>query len=143
MAMSMDDSARNVSSINVTPMIDNLLALWIIFMAIAPAAPKGLAALRPQTPGNKNTVQSAGAIVIQLSNRPGGVVSYKINQADVSHTGLLSKLTGIYANRAERLMFVKGDDDVNFASIADVIDMGRAANVNHTGLMTPKIQIGQ
>ena len=56
---------------------------------------------------------------------------------------MLPKLTEIYANRAERVMFVKGDDDVNFASIADVIDIGRAANVDHIGLMTPKIQAGQ
>ena len=49
------------------------------------------------------------------------------------------KLTEIYANRAERVMFVKGDDDLNFAYIAEVIDIGHAANVDHIGLMTPKI----
>jgi biopolymer transport protein TolR len=52
-------------------------------------------------------------------------------------------LTNIYANRAERVMFVKGDDDVSFASIANVIDIARAANVDNIGLMTPKIQAGQ
>jgi biopolymer transport protein ExbD len=49
----------------------------------------------------------------------------------------------MYANRAERVMFVRGDDDLNFAYIAEVIDIGRAANVDHIGLMTPKIQAGQ
>jgi len=43
---------------------------------------------------------------------------------------LLSRLTEIYANRAERVMFVRGDDDLNFAYIAEVIDIGRAANVD-------------
>ncbi len=56
---------------------------------------------------------------------------------------LQARLTDIYANRAERVMFVRGDDDVNFAYIADVIDIGKAANVDHIGLMTPKIQAGQ
>ena len=52
-------------------------------------------------------------------------------------------MTEIYANRAERVMFVKGDDDINFAYVAEVIDIGRAANVDHIGLMTPKILAGQ
>ena len=55
----------------------------------------------------------------------------------------MPKLTEIYANRAERVMFVRGDDNVDFGQIADVIDIGRAANVDHIGLMTPKIQLGQ
>jgi biopolymer transport protein ExbD len=56
---------------------------------------------------------------------------------------LLAKLTEIYANRAERVMFVRGDDQVDFRYIAEVIDLGRAANVDHIGLMTPKIMAGQ
>ena len=49
-------------------------------------------------------------------------------------------LTKIYSDRAERVMFVKSDDGVNFAFIADVIDIAKAANVDHIGLMTPKLQ---
>jgi biopolymer transport protein ExbD len=61
----------------------------------------------------------------------------------VSHAELLPRLTDIYSNRAERIMFIKGDDDLNFAYVADAIDIGRAANVDHIGLMTPKILAGQ
>jgi biopolymer transport protein ExbD len=61
----------------------------------------------------------------------------------VAHGDLLARLQDIYANRAERIMFIKGDDDVNFAFVADVIDIGRAAGVDHIGLMTPKILAGQ
>jgi biopolymer transport protein ExbD len=61
----------------------------------------------------------------------------------VQKRDLLSKLQGIYANRAERVMFVRGDDDVNFMYVAEVIDIGRAAGVDHIGLMTPKIMAGQ
>jgi biopolymer transport protein ExbD len=75
--------------------------------------------------------------------RPGAAPTYKINETEVAKTDLLARLTEIYANRAERVMFVKGDDDLNFAYIAEVIDIAHAANVDHIGLMTPKIMAGQ
>jgi biopolymer transport protein TolR len=134
-----------MGEINVTPMIDILLVLLIIFMVIVPVTPKGLDALVPQPPKNPQQQQQQNdrTIVVQVLYRPGQAPAYKINETDVEHADLLQKLTDIYANRAERVMFVKGDDDLNFAYIADVIDIGRAANVDHIGLMTPKIQAGQ
>jgi biopolymer transport protein TolR len=73
----------------------------------------------------------------------GSQVAYKINQDDVAKRDLLARLTAIYQNRAERIMFIKGDDDVNFAQVADVIDIGTQAGVDHVGLMTPKILAGE
>jgi biopolymer transport protein TolR len=144
MAFSMGGSG-SMSEINVTPMIDILLVLLIIFMVIVPVTPRGLDALVPQPPKNPQQQQQPNdrTIVVQVIYRPGQQPAYKINETDVNHSDLLPKLTEIYANRAERVMFVRGDDDVNFAYIADVIDIGRAANVDHIGLMTPKIQAGQ
>jgi biopolymer transport protein ExbD len=143
MAMSMGGSGGNMSEINVTPMIDILLVLLIIFMVIVPVTPRGLEALAPQPPKRPVDTLTPRAIVVQVFDRAGAPPTYKINGIDVTHADLLPKLTEIYANRAERAMFVKGDDQVNFAYIADVIDIGRAANVDHIGLMTPKIQAGQ
>jgi biopolymer transport protein ExbD len=133
------------SDINVTPMIDILLVLLIIFMVIVPVTPKGLDALVPQPPKDPTKQQNPTdrTIVVQVIYRPGQAPSYKINETDVDKRDLLPKLTDIYANRAERVMFVKGDDNVNFAYVAEVIDIGRAANVDHIGLMTPKIMAGQ
>ncbi len=144
MAFSMGGSG-SMADINVTPMIDILLVLLIIFMVIVPVTPRGLDALVPQPPKNPQQQQQPNdrTIVVQVLYRAGAAPAYKINETDVSHAELLQKLTDIYANRAERVMFVKGDDDVNFAYIADVIDIGKAANVDHIGLMTPKIQAGQ
>jgi biopolymer transport protein TolR len=142
MAMSMGGSGRNLSEINVTPMIDILLVLLIIFMVIIPVTPKGLEALVPQPPKSQGT-QPERTVVVQVFNHAGDAPTYKVNDVDVTHHDLLPKLTEIFANRAERVMFVKGEDQVDFAYIADVIDIGRAANVDHIGLMTPRIQTGQ
>ena len=133
------------SDINVTPMIDILLVLLIIFMVIVPVVPKGLDALVPQPPKDpqKTPPPTDRTIVVQVLYRPGAAPTYKINETEVAKSDLLARLTEIYANRAERVMFVRGDDDVNFSFIAEVIDIGKAANVDHIGLMTPKIMLGQ
>ena len=146
MAMSMGGSGGSMADINVTPMIDILLVLLIIFMVIVPTTPNGLDALVPQPPKNPQQQQQTPndrTIVVQVFYNAGASPTYKINDTDVTHADLLPRLTQIYANRAERVMFVRGDDNLNFAAIADVIDIGRAANVDHIGLMTPKIQAGQ
>jgi biopolymer transport protein ExbD len=126
-------------------MIDVLLVLLIIFMVIVPVTPKGLDALVPQPPKNPEKQQQPNdrTIVVQVIYRAGAAPAYKINETDVDKRDLKVKLDAIYANRAEKVMFVRGDDDLNFASIADVIDIGRAVGVDHIGLMTPKIQAGQ
>jgi biopolymer transport protein TolR len=143
MAMSMGGGGSSMSEMNVTPMIDILLVLLIIFMVIVPIAPKGLEALVPQPPKTQVDALTPRAIVVQVFNRSGALPTYRINDVDVTHAELLPKLTEIFANRAERVMFVKGEDQVDFTYIADVIDIGRSANVDHIGLMTPKIQAGQ
>jgi biopolymer transport protein ExbD len=144
MAMGSSGPSGLSSDINVTPLIDVLLVLLIIFMVIVPVTPKGLEALVPQPPKNPQQSQPDDrTIVVSVLHTGGNQVAYKINQDDVAKRELLSRLTAIYANRAERVMFVKGDDDVDFAKVAEVIDIGTAAGVDHVGLMTPKIMAGQ
>jgi biopolymer transport protein ExbD len=144
MAMTMGGSGGNMSQINVTPMIDILLVLLIIFMVIVPTVPNGLNALVPQPPKHKQQQQpNDRTIVVQVLYNPGAPPAYKINDTDVAYADLLPRLTQIYANRAVRVMFVKGDPNVDFRYIAGVIDIGKAADVDHIGLMTPKMLAGQ
>jgi biopolymer transport protein TolR len=139
MAMSMGEAKDKIAEINVTPMIDILLVLLIIFMVIVPAVPKGLEASLPK-PANGLVSTPNDPIVVQVFGHQSASPTYRINDIDVPHAQLLAKLTEIFANRAERTMFVKSDDNVSFATVADVIDIGKAANAMHIGLMTAKTQ---
>ena len=129
------------SEINVTPMIDVLLVLLIIFMVIVPAVPRGEAAKVP-APGGVG-VADPGAVVVEVLKNADNAIEFRINQQPVALGDLQTRLTAIYANRAQRVLFVKGDDQLSFTQIADVIDIGHAAGVNQIGLMTPKVLAGQ
>src|ERR1700740_847230 len=108
MAMTTGSSGGAMGDINVTPMIDVLLVLLIIFMVIVPVTPKGLDALVPQPPKNPQQTQpNDRTIVVQVEGKAGATLTYKINETPVEKRDLLAKLTDIYANRAERVMFVK------------------------------------
>ncbi len=132
------------SDINVTPMIDILLVLLIIFMAITPVSPKGLEALVPQPPkNNQPQKENDTAIVVSVLHTNTGQPAYKINETDVAKADLAGKLQSIFATRATKVMFIKGDKDLDFAPIANAIDIAKGAGVDHVGLITPKIAAGQ
>jgi biopolymer transport protein TolR len=129
------------SEINVTPMIDVLLVLLIIFMVIVPAVPRGEAALVPHSA--RAGSGESDAVVLEVIKGADSAIEFRINQRPVAQGELQARLSAIYANRAQRVLFVKGDDQLSFTQIADVIDIGHAAGVDQIGLMTPKVLAGR
>jgi biopolymer transport protein ExbD len=131
------------SDINVTPMIDVLLVLIIIFMVIQPTAPKGLEALAPQPPkpNSPPPPPNDSTIVVQVLSS-GGIPTYKINETPYQKQDLVSELTRIFEVRQDKVMFVKGAPDLTFGPIAEVIGYGHQADVTNIGIITPQVEAG-
>jgi len=138
MAFSTAGSGVLRAEINITPMIDILLVLMIVFMvAVTMSGEKGLQAEIPQP---ANTAQSSPApttVVIQLIwTAENQAPSLKINEQNVKWDNLHDRLFDIFKQRAERIAFVKGDDDVAFQYVADAISIARDSGVERVGLLT-------
>jgi len=124
-------------------MIDVLLVLIIIFMVIQPTAPKGLEALAPQPPkpNSPPPPPNDSTIVVQVLSS-GGIPTYKINETPYQKQDLVSELTRIFEVRQDKVMFVKGDADLTFGPIAEVIGYGHQADVTNIGIITPQVEAG-
>jgi biopolymer transport protein TolR len=125
--------------INVTPLIDVLLTLIVMFM-LAVAMDKQYQEKtqlpQPQSKEQSNP-QPERTIVIQVVwTAKGQPPTVKINRDDVPWESLEARLMQIYLTRAEKVAFVRGDADVDFQYVADVIDVAHHAGVQRVGLLT-------
>ena len=142
MAMSVGGpSSGPKADINMTPMIDVLLVLIIIFMVITPLTPKGLEALVPQPPppGTPPSQSDQRTVVIVVD----AAHNYMINQEPTTEERLGPRLEEIFKTRAERVVFVKGDPGLDFMWVAKAIDIAHGAGIDKVGLMTAKVEAGQ
>jgi biopolymer transport protein TolR len=143
MAVSTQGTGGPRADINVTPLIDVLLVLIIIFMVINPPIQRGLDTQIPQPPPpgapppDPETLNRTVVVSIDRDK------TISINQKPVQKQNLQDQLTEIFKTRNERTMFVQGDTELYFNDVSDIIDIAKGAGVDKIGLITEKIQAGQ
>jgi len=128
-------SSRAKSDINVTPLIDVLLVLIVMFMVITPVTPKGLPTEVPQ-PATKDEALRDETLVLSL-DRNGDI---RLNREMLDLTMVVPRLREILSTRADRTLFVQADDGALFNEVAGIIDMARGAGADRVGLLTKKLE---
>ena len=127
----MSITASQSADINVTPMIDVLLVLIIVFMVITPLTPMGLSALLPRT-ASGGPKEPARDIVITVARDN----SIRLNREPVELAHLQDRLSALLKRGASEHLFVRGDRDLDFREVVQVIDLARGAGWDRVGLMT-------
>lgn len=142
MAFAVGGKGGAKADINVTPLIDVLLVLLIVFMVITPLTPHGLNTLVPQPPPPNMPPPPPNqdpTVVVEVAKNH----DLDINGQPVKLSDLSGKLEDIFKTRATKVVFVKGDPDVDYRYVAEAIDAARGAGLDKVGIMTPKVEAGQ
>jgi len=141
MGMDVGNSSGAMATPNIVPLIDILLVLIIIFMVITPLTPKGMDTLVPQPSPNQQQNQELEnkTVVVQVLKND----KLKINNEDANWDTLGPRIEQVFKDRAEKVAFIKGDNDVLFMSVARAIDIMRGAGIDKVGLITAKLEAGQ
>jgi biopolymer transport protein TolR len=126
---------------NVTPLIDVLLVLIIVFMLVViEQKPVGLQTEIPQQPKSTDPTipPPQTTIVIQIHHAKPGVErpQVMVNEEKVDWGHLRERLRDIFAIRVERVAYLEADNDIDFQDVADVIAIARIAGVDRVGLLT-------
>jgi len=126
---------RPRSDINITPLIDVLLVLIVIFMVITPTNQKGFETNIPQPAPPKDERERPETLILSL-DRMGAI---RLNQEILEHSVLFARLQDVFRTRADRTLFVQADQEVLFNEVAQLIDTAKGAGADRIGLMSTRI----
>lgn len=124
-----------MSQINVTPLVDVMLVLLIIFMVTAPMMQQGLQVNLPKTQA-KSLSADQETVVVSIDNR-GRIF---INNTEASHDDLISRLSEIFAARTKKEVFLKADKDVPYGEVVKTMAEIKGAGIERLGMMTEPVQ---
>jgi biopolymer transport protein TolR len=117
--------------INMTPMIDVLLVLLIIFMVIQPTLQKGIEVQVPPVEERPSQEQAVDQITLEIRAGP----DYLINGMPVPASELRAQIRGIFADRPRKVLFVKGAEDIRYGDVVRAVDAARGAGIEVVGLV--------
>lgn len=125
-----------MADINVTPLVDVMLVLLIIFMITAPMLHQGIEVALPRAEAQNLVMRTEDPLILSIDR--GGTVYLKDSPVDTAD--LVGQLKGLMAERGDDSVFLKGDRDVPYGRVIEVLDILHQGGIVHVGMVTDRMK---